>query len=448
MNKIEQPLTKNDMKGQISMFDNVKDEVKVIENGIPSITEEEEAINNALALLKDQNNFDPTKFLGSFSRNTELALKQILAMQSNDNPLKTGGKGIGFRCDVLILSTRQAFNVNEDFLFDVITGAVSSYPDNDAYTIYTKDCLQFFQSDNIYYLNQVLSEATESLRTKTIDVDVKLPNGKKKKMSIPWYNLLLFTSKSEVDDSSDSSFVSFAPTPLFKLLLVSSTIAHGAHYNIRVSTLFKGYTKTLFFFLESRKNYSKYDGATKGCFDMTIDDLKFLFDLSDNYKERDINDKILKPAKKKFDEAISYGIDFIFDYKVIKGSHNKTIGFSFQITKIVQQDQIEEEREVAKIEDKDLATFQIIQGFGFNEEDAKEILDIYNKEKRDIPYLTAALTKMITNNPDNKKAYICKILKTKVYEDRNKKISSAEKYNQFPQNTYNFEELENEFLSN
>ncbi|MDO4975380.1 MAG: replication initiation protein, partial [Alphaproteobacteria bacterium] len=417
MRDIEQPISRNNMDGQLSMFDDYSEtkNVKIIENGNPSLTEEEETLQNALSLLKDQKNFNPTQFLGTFSQNTELALNQILAMQSNDNPLKKGGKGIGFRCDVLLLATRQSFDTNENTLFDLITGAVSSAPEDEAYTIHSKDFIQYYPSGNIYYLNQVLNAATESLKKKSIDVEFTLPNGKRKVLALPWYNMLMFTKKSEIDDSEDSAYVSFVPTPIFKLLLISSTVIHGSHYNIGVSCLFKSYTRTLFYFLESRKNYNSFDGSTRGKFEMTVEELKYLFRLPENYRPRDINDKILRPAKKKFDEAIEAGIDFTFDYEVLKGNYNKTIGFVFQVTKIVQDSRLEEKKEQSvKIEDKDLATFQIIQGFGFNEVDAKEILDIYKEEKKDIPYLTAALTKMITNNPENRKSYVSKILKNKI----------------------------------
>ncbi len=56
-------------------------------------------------------------------------------------------------------------------------------------------------------------------------------------------------------EKPDNAHIVIIPTPFFKLLTLSSTIMHGAHYSIEISSSIIGkYARNLYYILESRKN--------------------------------------------------------------------------------------------------------------------------------------------------------------------------------------------------
>ena len=76
-----------------------------------SVGEENDVVDESgLPVTFDKNEiilWDEAKFYDNFEHNADYALKMILSIQSNDNPLKKGGEDIGFRCDSIIFKNRQ-----------------------------------------------------------------------------------------------------------------------------------------------------------------------------------------------------------------------------------------------------------------------------------------------------------------------------------------------------
>ena len=169
------------MSGQLgfdsqgSIYEGQTDSTDLVE----IVDEEQEALN----LLKAKD-FDPRNFMNDLSGNSQKALNKLLSMQSNANPLKKGGMGVGFLCDILILNTRSLFDTQENTLFDIISAVVSTRPEDESYVIYSSDIAPYMPYKDKTYINTVLNHSCESMQGKTIPFDIQLPNGKTKTIGV------------------------------------------------------------------------------------------------------------------------------------------------------------------------------------------------------------------------------------------------------------------------
>ena len=86
-----------------------------------SVGEENDVVDESgLPVTFDKNEiilWDEAKFYDNFEHNADYALKMILSIQSNDNPLKKGGEDIGFRCDSIIFKNRQQYSPGGKYYF-------------------------------------------------------------------------------------------------------------------------------------------------------------------------------------------------------------------------------------------------------------------------------------------------------------------------------------------
>ena len=410
-------------------------------------TENEEKVQDAMELLKDKN-FNPNNFLGALSENTELLLHQLLSMQSNAKPLKKGGVSIGFLCDTLISATRCKFSQDENTLFDAITAAISTRPEDDTYMIKVDDVLEYYPYTGTY-LNKIFAKATDSITEKNIEVEY-IQNDKKCIFRMPWHNGAIYNKPNDKNGVYESGYVAFKPTPLFKLLCISSQQLHGAHYKIGVSSQFRGYTRSLFYELESKKNYREYPGAKPGVFYWSVEQCREYFRLSETYPARNITAKIFSVAKEKFDKAKD--LDFTFDFKVEIDKHNRTTGYTFYVKDLKSINAIESTDALNSQDDeeyKQMSEYLLLQGMSFDDTASMKILKSYRENNRDNVFLLNAIS-MVFSNPKviDKVSYLCTVMEKGLIPQQNQIPSSTQSYNQFPQNQYDFEMLENEFLSN
>lgn len=437
------------LKGQLG-FDltgKIYENSDVVVNEVIDMETQIQEEERALELLKDKN-FDPRNFIDEFSSNSEMALKRLLALQSNANPLKKGGAGVGFLCDILIINTRQLFNAQENTLFDIITATVSSRPEDESYIIYSRDVAPYFSYKDKNYINTILNSASESMSGKMIPFEVPLPSGKTKTIGIHWNEMLLYTKPSEVDGTDESGYVAFKPTKLFKALLISSTIIHGAHYSLSVASQFKSYARILFYWFESRKNYCAYPGATPGRFYMTVDELRYLLKFPDSYRGTDVDTKILAKTKKKFDSTV--GMDYVFDYTSDKRGRS-IVGFNFEVTEIVNgkiiTDKKKNEQTAALPEAQQPQEVAMLRAIGLTEKEQQEVYDAYKEGKRDVAFLAQAIASVLSSNQVRNNASVLKyIMKNGM---QTKSSSKKNKFKNFNEREYDedfYDKLEEKLL--
>ena len=374
----------------------------------------------------------------------EEVLSFLLSKQSNKHPLKKGGSSIAYKCEALILATRLNLNSYENLLFDIILGRVSSYPEDDVYTIYVSDYEPYLPYKDRRYVNKIFREAKEGLFEKGIKISI--PNND---LDLTFHLIgpSAFKGPKEIKETDKSSFLSFTLDPIVKALIISSGYTHGAYYRIEWSSRLLGYAKILFFYLEDLKTYKAYPDAKPGVIFMTTSQVREILGIPNTYKTGDIKTKILDPAIKKINKI--EGID-IYASVTSKYSSGKLAGYLFEIESIFE---LEKGEESARIEDKS-ATFtveeNILAASSYSEKDIRTIIKVYAENKRDIQFLMRAI--VLTDNVANEKGvasktkYLCSILKNGITTSTEKKKSTNNKFKNFDERSYDYDELEKQLL--
>ena len=355
-----------------------KTDIKNDENKTEIVRKDE----SALELIKP-GKFDIRKFHAEFEDNTEKVLLELLALQSNNNPLKKGGPGIAYRCDAIILANRQHFSIQENTLFDIISSNISSNPKNSSYTIYAKDVSQYLSYTDNSYVYKILKDATDTLSNKPLLFEITLESGKKRVLKVPWYKILTYCGQDLADDD-EGAYISFTPSDLFKMLMISSTVMHGAHYSLKASTKIQSkYVRNLYYFLETRKNYKEYQGATIGRFSISLEDLRVLVGYPESYRATDVRRYILDAAVKEINSIDE--IDFTLEYE-LKKTQRKITGVEIQINKTTPvEEPVELEIEdISGLDEESQMVLNILKANGINEEESKRVLNKYKKNQRDI----------------------------------------------------------------
>ena len=431
----------NDVQGQVSMEFNSENDVSIIsseaekepileESGLPASIEK-----NEMTL------WDEAEFYDNFEDNAKEALQMLLSVQSNENPNKKGGEDIGFRCDSIIFKNRQQYSVTENTIFDIITGYISSYPDNKSYKIYIKDIAKYIGYNDKNYIYRVFKKDFDKLKKKPLLIEIPGKEEGADPMEIQWWLLFDYNSAEDCKKKgmNDNAHIVIVPTPFFKILTLSSTIMHGAHYSIEISSSIKGkYARNLYYILESRKNYKAYPNAMPGVFTLTLVELRELVDYPTTYRPTDVRRRILDEARDEINNIPN--TDIQFDYELLKTGKSFT-GVRFMIKNILKL----KEQEINAIEEKDsrdTVVVGILKGFGFSDKDIDQIYEDYVKTDCNIQQLTTFLSKTFSNEKVKHKAsYLCKLMENGLYSENNESDSVPSKKNVF----VNFEQRENDY---
>lgn len=471
-NKSQTKKNKNEIEGQQTL--NIYEHMNVDENGAENnlgvteiennsdtevIEENSEVTTAALDLIKG-GNFNAKLFHEQFEDNTEKVLFSLLEMQSNDNPLKKGGNSIAFRCNAIIIQNRQNYTVSQNTLLDVITARMSAQPEDNYYIITAKELFEDLPYTDKKYVYKLMSKACKELNRSPFIFEIELDNGKKKTLEFQWNELLMYNGADNLDDDEDA-YISFTPTKFFRILTLSSTIMHGAHFPIGVSAqISTKYARNLFYYLEDMKNFKEYPNATPGIFVMSLDELRYIVKYPDSYRATDIRRYVLDAAVKEINNT--QGIDFTFNYELIKnfqnGAKKKITHVKFIITSSLKAEENKNAKKDTNSADEktpseDVAPLQVLKGVGLTDDECKDVLKKYKTNKRDLVFLTQAITSVVTTKKVKSKcALLCHIMDSGINsnfsEENNKKRYEKGKtdFHNFEQNDYDYDELEREML--
>ena len=263
---------------------------------------------------------------------------------------------------------------------------------------------------------------------------------------MPWYKILTYCGQDLADDD-EGAYISFTPSDLFKMLMISSTVMHGAHYSLKASTKIQSkYVRNLYYFLETRKNYKEYQGATIGRFSISLEDLRVLVGYPESYRATDVRRYILDAAVKEINSIDE--IDFTLEYE-LKKTQRKITGVEIQINKTTPvEEPVELEIEdISGLDEESQMVLNILKANGINEEESKRVLNKYKKNQRDIIFLTQALTAVAASkNVKSKTALLCYKMEHGI-DAVQKEVSSENKFNNFNQRVYDYGELEKTLLT-
>lgn len=365
---------------------------------------------------------------------TEL-LEYEQTLQSNLNPLKKGGTRVGYRPDVIIFANRSQLTDEENILFDMASALVSSKPDNEYYVLSPSDYINEIPIPKNHFYEKIRKAAisdtekgtginTKPLVFKTVIENPEEPGEYEERVTeIHMFEVLTYQSirqkggkKASSKDQVKNSVVFFKPTKAMKALMISSTLTHGAHYNIMIPMGLSGYTKKMYYLLESRKNYRKYENAAKGIFEVTIDEFKELMGIPESYGISMIEKNIIKKAQTELAEVEK--APFIFTYEPIverqKSGQEKKTGFRFTITDPEEGPTVEEVlEETVDLSGDYVAERALIAGYGYEGKEIEDVLREYVRAGRDIVFLSQALNQVKTQDSTthNKVGLACSFMK-------------------------------------
>lgn len=451
----------DDIVGQQSLF--LDDEMNVntkTEDFKPLVVDEngEDATDMALELIRG-GHFNAKFFYEQYEKNIENVLYALLSIQSNDNPLKKGGDSIAFRCSAIIIQNRQNYTVPQNTLLDIITARMSSAPEDTYYIITAKELIDELPYTDKTYIYKIMSKTCKELNCQPFVFEIELENGKKKMMEFQWNEVLMYNGSEDLDISEDA-YISFKPTAFFRILTLSSTIMHGAHYPVGVSAQISSkYARNLFYYLEDMKNYKEYPTATPGLFTLSMEELRYILKYPASYRTTDIRRFVLDVAVEEINQV--KGIEYTFHYEFIKtgkdGKKKKITHVRFMISKVID---LPKKNSSPTIEEKtpvdDAAPLQVLKGVGLTDMECRDVLIKYKKNNRDLIFLTQAITSVVTSkNVKSKCAVLCHImdngLNPNLSEEQNNKHNGVEKpknrFNNFKQREYDMEELERILLT-
>ena len=410
----------------------------------------------ALSLIRG-GRFNAKLFHEKYEDNTEFVLRAILSLQSNDNPLKKGGDNIAYRCSAIIIQNRQNYTVPQNTLLDIITAKMSSHPDDKYYVISAKDVAKELPYKDPTYVYKIMTKTCEELNRSPFKFEIELANGKKQILDFQWNEVLTYNGNDNLDEN-ENAYISFVPTKFFRILTLSSTIMHGAHFPVGVSAQISSkYARNLFYYLEDMKNYQEYPNATPGIFTLSLEEFRMIVKYPGSYRTTDIRRFVLDTAEREINSAI--GIDFVFRYEFKKTGNQgrkKITHIQFIISKLVNGKTVE----VAQIEEKpaesgvtcdsdEQAPLQVLKGIGLTDKECQDVLRKYKENNRDLLFLTQAIASILTNpNVRSKCAVLCTIMDkglNPVVSAETKK--NENKFNNFNQRDYDYDELERILLN-
>lgn len=379
--------------------------------------------------------------LETYSTSSRETLLKLLALQDNKHPLKKGGIGIAYRTDALIMHFKMEFSAEENVVFDAILGVMSTYPENNVYEIKASDFLPYTKYSNPKQLYTAFKRGSAKLEKRRLELK---DLGDENHISMSWNEICHYNSGKD-------AYIKFIPTPFFKDLALCSTIVHGAYGNLLVTTQLQGkYTIAMYWFLENRKGYREYKGATPGVFEMSIEEIKHQFSIPDSYKPADIKRRVLKEPQRQINQVPECDITFKFEPKKVDGIE---VGYVFKVT---SKQTIEEKSNIGlpQIADpvfEQLKMFITVSGLDFTDDEIVKIYNQTNKIGQDLSYVMQIVVvfKQRMNDTtlepiEDKVNYLCKMLELGMNRTRNPYHS----FNNFQQNKSDFSEIEDMLLDN
>lgn len=396
--------------------------------------------------------FQSADFFKYLKERPQQLLDFLLSQQSNTHPLKKGGDGIAYKCEALILGTRVGMSDHENLLFDMILATVSSLPENDVYTIYLSDVMKFLPYNDTRYVERIFKEAKDGLSKQRVQIRSNSA-GLDAELDLPLVGPGIFKGANETNETDKGAFYSFTLEPMTKALMISSGFTHGAYYKVEWSAKLRGYAKRLFFWLESIKNYKAYPDAVPGVMYIDIEHIRDMLDIPSSYKDSDIKTKILDYSLKKINAV--EGIDIQAECRVRNAKNSKkTVGYLFTVRQV--KDIKEQKKTLLEDKERD-SQYQveigILKAYQYSEGDISAILDKYSEYKRNIQFLTQAVT-LVENVSSQKqiasrKEYLCAVLKNGIITGSGEKEKSAKRnsFHNFSQREYDYDDLEQTFLN-
>ena len=220
----------------------------------------------------------------------------LLALQSNTAPLKRGGFDIAYMTDILLDHMVVQFSEEANAVWEAISAIQSSRPEDKKITLTTDDLRPYttYKSDEALY--HAFKKGCEELKKTNLEFDIPDPDHDGHNIMIHWNDGAEWIGNNR--KTGEKAHFDVYTNDFYRVLMSSSGIIHGAHWNRRISRGLKGYARALYMFCARNKNYTKYKGAIPGVRELSIDEIRYEFKMSQTIEIKEIS-RHLKNAQKK-----------------------------------------------------------------------------------------------------------------------------------------------------
>ena len=311
-------------------------------------------------------------FIKTYRESSRQAMLLLLALQSNSAPLKRGGIDIAYMTDILVDHMIVKFSEEANTIWEALSAMQSSRPEDSYFRLTADDIEPYTNFKSKVALYNAFKKGCDELKKTNLEFDIPDPDRDGHNIMIHWNDGAEWVGNNK--KTGEKAHFDVYTNDFYRVLMSSSGILHGAHWNRKISRSLKGYARALYLFCARNKNYRKYSGAIPGIRETTVDETKYELKIDSNTEPRGVWRR-LKEAQDKVNEL-------------------PNSEFSVKISRIPEKGKIE--------------------GFRY---------EIKPNNIIDVP-----------------------VKKEKAIED--KQVKKTTKFNDFPQNTYDFEDLERKLLDN
>ena len=229
---------------------------------------------------------------------------KLQILQDLESPLKKGGTKVFFKPNMLLACCSTILDDEAEIVFDTALGIISSFPDDNSYTLGISDFSDFNYED--CEIKRIMLLGTIDLKDRMFSFEFRDKNG------VEYHDSLLMFS--EIDYKHGE--IAFRPSMFMKALAISATIIPGAYGTQSIlAQLQNKYDRRLYWFLASKKNQAEWSDFYKSniikCTVRELGDYLYINPELHNY--RYLKDIFLESAKRNMERIEEMPFRFEFN---------------------------------------------------------------------------------------------------------------------------------------
>ena len=235
-------------------------------------------------------------FVRTYKQSAKQALLMLLALQSNSTPLKRGGVDIAYMTDLLLDHMIVQFSEEANTIWEAMAAMQSSNPENDHFRITADDIKPYtdYKSDEALY--HAFKKGCKEIDNMELVFDLPDADVDGHSRSVPWKDGGEWVGRNM--RTGEKAHYDVWTNDLYRVMMASSGLLHGAHWNRKVIRSLKGYARALYLFCARNKKYTKYNGAIEGRKELTVEQTRYELRIDSNTEPRGIWRR-LKEAQEK-----------------------------------------------------------------------------------------------------------------------------------------------------
>ena len=247
-----------------------------------------------VSIAKDKLTY--VNFIRTYRESSRDAMLLLLALQSNSAPLKRGGIDIAYMTDILVDHMTVKFSEEANTIWEALSAIQSSKPEDDFISLTAEDIKPYTNYKSNEALYNAFKKGCEELKHTNLEFDIPDPNRDGHNIMIHWNDGAEWFGNNKA--TGEKAHFDVYTNDFYRVLMSSSGIIHGTHWNRRITRMLKGYARSLYLFCARNKNYTKYKGAIKGRKELSWEETNYELKLDANTEARGVWRR-LKEAQEK-----------------------------------------------------------------------------------------------------------------------------------------------------